>query len=352
MASSLSRIQSLRDWLGELLYQIDSHHPLGAEARRLLPDATGLTSEGVEWAMSNSLELRPSDAELLCLLRSVTPCATAHVLLSANLFVAPLRAIAIAKAASHHVVVRPSRREPYFTELLHRAAPGAFEIVRELSPAPGDHVWAYGSDDTMKSLSKQWPAGVVLHAHGTGYGVLALENPLGLVSADYDAMAIDVAAFDQRGCLSPRIVLVSGTESDTVAVARALMQALVRLDAALPLGRLTEGEVIARRRHRELYRYLGHSFEAPSCLVTADAERPSWTIPPSGRVLHVTRTNCLEACLLTHEQEITSVGTEAALVALVQRTLPRARVVGFGHMQRPPLDGPVDRRSNLAGIVL
>jgi hypothetical protein len=352
MSTASSRIQALRDWLGQLQVLADAHHPLGAEARERLPDATSLTPEGVDWALSNSLELHPNDAELANLVSSVRSCRTAHVLLSANLFVSPLRAIALAIAASPRVFVRPSRREPYFTALLHRAAPNAFGLVTDLSPASGDHVWAYGTDETMKSLVQQWPSGVILHAHGSGYGILAVDNGLGLSDADYDAMAIDVGAFDQRGCLSPRIVVVRGSELDAATVAERLFQALLRLETTLPLGRLADAEIIARRRHGELYRYVGHSFEAPCCLVTVDAERPSWTLPPSGRVVHVTRTDCLEACLAAHAQELTSVGTQAALLEPLQQTLPRARVVHFGRMQRPPLDGPVDRRSDLNGVLL
>jgi hypothetical protein len=98
--------------------------------------------------------------------------------------------------------VRASRREPTMAALLAEAAPGLFELTSELAPAPGDHVHAYGSDATLAELARTLPRGVVLHGHGSGFAAAVLERPF---SDDvWDRLALDVALFDQRGCLSPR----------------------------------------------------------------------------------------------------------------------------------------------------
>ncbi len=84
--------------------------------------STGLTRQGVELAFARHLELEPTDAEIDALAASAGAAKHVVVILSANVFVAALRAIAIARAASPSVVVRPSRREPHFARALVEAA--------------------------------------------------------------------------------------------------------------------------------------------------------------------------------------------------------------------------------------
>ncbi|HEY3233680.1 MAG TPA: hypothetical protein VGJ84_03120, partial [Polyangiaceae bacterium] len=106
----------------------DPRDPLGIRARELLPESTGLSRQGVEWALTRCLETRPTEKELRQLSASVPTAPRAHVILSANVFVAAHRAIALALAASPRVCVRTSRREPQFARLLCQASDGLFEI--------------------------------------------------------------------------------------------------------------------------------------------------------------------------------------------------------------------------------
>lgn len=82
---------------------------------------TGLSPEGVELGFTRHLEIDATEADVARLVADASrfgdPGAV-YVILSANVFVAPLRAIAIARAASARVVVRPSRREPTFARAL------------------------------------------------------------------------------------------------------------------------------------------------------------------------------------------------------------------------------------------
>src|SRR5262249_48273993 len=150
----------------------------------------------------------------------------AHVLLSAGVFTGALRAIAIALAASERAFVRMSRRDPTLARLLCDHAPGAFAVVDALHPEAHDHVWAYGRDQTLERVSAALPAGVILHRHGSGFGVAVLdaadeaELP-GLCAG----LARDVALFDQRGCLSPRVLVVQGSHELAQRAARALAEA-------------------------------------------------------------------------------------------------------------------------------
>src|SRR5579864_616903 len=76
--------------------------------------STGLSPEGVELGFTRHVETGATDGDLASLVRGAGNAKHVAVILSANVFVASLRAIAIARAASPSVVVRPSRREPHF----------------------------------------------------------------------------------------------------------------------------------------------------------------------------------------------------------------------------------------------
>jgi hypothetical protein len=187
----------------------DPAHPLGRAARAELPVSTRLSPEGVALALTECLEIEPSEAELDALFRSVKPRKRALVLLPANVFVAAHRAIALALSSSETVLVRPSRREPRFVELLARAEPGLFQVVSELVAEPGDALWAYGGDETLSSVRARLPPNVALHAQGPGYGVAVVARQ-NIDAAAAHSLARDIVPFDQRGCLSPRVALVLG----------------------------------------------------------------------------------------------------------------------------------------------
>jgi hypothetical protein len=90
---------------------------------RIAPEiarSTGLTLEGALFGFS-CLERDASEAELRSLIDAAGDAERVHVVLSANVFVAPLRAMAIARAASERVTVRPSPRDPTLARELQRA---------------------------------------------------------------------------------------------------------------------------------------------------------------------------------------------------------------------------------------
>jgi hypothetical protein len=328
----------------------DPGDPLGARARRELPGSTRLSPEGVAYALERCLESEPSEAEIGRLCSAATAAPRAHVLLSANVFVAAHRAVALALAASEHVCVRPSRREPAFVELLAEAAPGSFTIVSELRPEPGDHVFAYGSDETLGALRASLPRGVVLHAHGAGFGIALLGRHE--LSAE---LALDVAAFDQRGCLSPRLVLVPGEAAKVRETARAIAAALADIERDIPLGELTAAERADVARYRDSMAYAAELLPAGRGFVSAEAgaEMPL-IVPPVGRNLHVAAADRLEERLAPMAGHIAAVGLDAAgdFSPLLAAIVPRARRSALGRMQRPSFDGPVDLRMDPGGEIL
>lgn len=333
----------------------DPRDPLGEEARRTLPEATGLSPEGVELSLSRSLETNPEDSEIDALCASVPSAPRAHVLLGANVFVAAHRAIALALAASPAVFVRPSRREREMARLLSSAAPGLFEVVAALAPAPGDLVFAYGRDETLDALREDLPRGVELLAYGSGFGLAVVDAATEEVSSRLDdvarACAIDVAAFDQRGCLSPRAVLVLGPREGARRFAVSLAAALSAMEIQVPLGRVEPEEIEAAVRYRDTWLVAGEVFPAGRGAVGLDDHTRPLAVPPSGRFVHVRWTPDLDAIGAEWRSQVTAVGIagDAGLAARVRAPFPGARVSALGEMQSPAFDGPVDRRNTSDG---
>lgn len=328
----------------------DPLDPLGVKARAELPVATGLSPEGVDFALGRCLETHPEDEEVRALVRSVPRVPGAHVLLSANVFVAAHRAVALALAASADVVVRPSRREPTMVRLLERAAPGLFRIAERLEPRPGDHVWAYGEAETLEAVRRDFPDDVVLHGHGPGIGIVFVDaqaEPLGDPDAAARAVADDVVPFDQRGCLSPRVVFVLGESRVVRSFAEALARALGDAAARVPLGRLDSEEIGETRRYRDAMLVAGAVLPTAGGIVGLDVDGRAVVVPPPGRNVHVMGCTDPESVMGALGSTVTTIGVAggSALRRRIANLFPHARVTQPGAMQTPPFDGPADRRN-------
>ena len=361
-AGALARVTQLVTVARRLADRGDS---LGREARQRLPEATGLSPHNVELGLTRCLEGAPTDAELGALCAAVTSAPAVHVLLSANVFVGAHRALALALASSAAVSVRPSQRESVMVELLERGAPGLFSIVEQLAPRAGDHVWAYGRDETLAELRRTLTPGCVLHAHGAGFGVAVLEEAaLGRtgppVSADALArqlaehLALNVSLFDQRGCLSPRVLLFDGSRQAFERFGRLLASALDDMEADCPRGRLDRAERADARRVADTTLMAGSLLTAGRGWVALVDDGAGALLPPPGRHIVMVRTDSPLTWLTSHGASITAVGTSVTdrTHAAIGDALPWARRSTLGAMQSPPFDGPVDGRASRAGEVV
>ncbi len=320
-----------------------------AVTRERLTAQTGLSRAGVDLALELCLESDPSDAELDALCASVHSAPRSHVLLSANVFVAAHRAIALGLAASPEVVVRASRRDPELTRFLHRASGGAFELTSELSPGAGEQLFAFGHDATLREVARSLAPNVRLEAHGSGFGVAAVQAAWATDSAQLTAwcagLARDVGLFDQRGCLSPRLVFVEGS-GGAERVAECLAEAMAAFEIAVPLGALSDAERAEVARFRQTLTYAGALSDAGSGTVGVLPSSSPETLPPAGRHVVVRAVNDARAALASLQRSVT---TFAALgspdfTARLATELPHARRGEAGALQRPAFDGPVDRR--------
>jgi hypothetical protein len=321
-----------------------------ASTARALETSTGLSPEGVRLGLSRYLELSPSSEELSTLVGGVAPAASVHVILSANVFVAPLRALAVACAASERVRVKPSRREPVFARALVEASPSlgiALTDEHELAAVAEGEVHVYGRDETVAAVRRAARPGVRVRAHGAGLGVaLVSEGALALEAAL--AVADDVVAFDQRGCLSPRVVLVEGGASRVEGFVDALAARLAVLGREVPRGRLDEHERREATRYLETMTFAGRAVRGESFAIGVSPEGGALTLPPPGRHVHVAGARDLDAAWATlaplaHLVVAIGCDDERRARAAV-RGGSRARISPLGRMQLPPFDGPVDLR--------
>ncbi len=347
------RIRALLDLTTRV---VDPSDPLGAEVRAGLSETSGLSAQGLELALSEHLETDASEHDLAELLRSVGGAAACHVVLSANVCTGAARAIALGAATAPVVRVRASRRDPTLARVLTRElaaserfrdAGGAITLVEALAPRAHDEVHAYGGEAALRAIEGSLPGGVTFRGHGPGFGV-ALVGAGAALDVAADRLASDVVPFDQRGCLSPRIALVLGGEERAASFARALSTALGERASMVPRGRLDQATTAELAVFRSLAYAVGALHGDGDHVVAFFTGRAP--LPPAARA--VTVASCLDdiqaAQLLAPVSRFITIfgcfGLDDAAHRLALRSSPGARRAPLGVMQKPPLDGPVDRR--------
>ncbi len=299
-----------------------------------LVKSTGLSPEGVRLALVEHLELDATDAELEGVLAAARTVPRVHVILSANVFVAPLRALVLARAGAPVVTVRPSRREPVFaTALVDRLASSHVRLDGpEIESLVEGEIHVYGRDETIADVRHR--ARVPVVGHGAGMGIAFVPDGSDLAAAATQ-LSRDVIAFDQRGCLSPRVAFVEG---DVSTFATLLFEALEARAETVPRGTLGDDEIADATRYADSITFAGVLHRGTSSLVgVADA----LVVPPAGRHVHVVRWD--PRMLEPIARFVVTVGAPT-LDAAAAIAPPHARRAILGQMQRPRLDGPVDRR--------
>jgi hypothetical protein len=315
-----------------------------------IASSTGLSPAGVELGFE-CLECDASPGDLRTLVDAAGCAEHVHVILSANVFVAPLRAIAIARAAAGRVTVRPSGRDPTLALALVAAAGDpavTISDVRDPLHAGADRIDVYGRDATIAEVrARALGAGIEVRGHGAGLGVAFVRPVPGSGDAVAEALASDVVPFDQRGCLSPRIAFVEGPVAAAEGFARDLDLRLAAWASRVPRGALSPDERAEATRWRDSLAFAGRLFAGAEHAVGVAEPGSPLAVPPPGRhVLVVPVASASEACerMAPMVRYVVTVGSNDA-AALAAVAPDHARRAPLGRMQRPPLDGPVDRRS-------
>lgn len=305
---------------------------------------TGLSAPGVLLGFE-SLERDASDAELRSLVESAGDAAHVHVILSANVFVGALRALALARAAAPRVTIRPSPRDPVLAEALVAAAsdPGVtLTTERDPGASAADRIDVYGGAAAIRQVRDGARPAVSIRAHGPGLGVAYVTRSADPLEASR-ALAADVVVFDQRGCLSPRVALVEGDRGRAESFAESLHASLSQWAERVPRGTLADEERADARRWQEALAFAGRVWSGAHHGVGLGDRL---LVPPSGRhvqVLPVADASAVAALLAPIAASVVTLGSDEP-EQVRHLAPPHVRVAALGRMQRPPLDGPVDRR--------
>src|SRR5205085_1362006 len=108
-------------------------------------------------------------------------------------------------------------------------------------------------------------------------------------AAAAERLSWDVIAFDQRGCLSPRIALLHGSSDDVASFGERLASELEKRERDVPRGALGDDERIELSLYRRTATTVGRCFEGATFTVGVDDSPRALALPPSGRNVHVAR---------------------------------------------------------------
>lgn len=146
-------------------------------------------------------------------------------------------------------------------------------------------VVASGSDETIEAVRSQLNAdqNFIGYGHRLSIAVLGADA---LDSANAAALAVDVAAWDQLGCLSPAMAFtVGGSNTEVAAFAERLAEELERLEREAPRGTIDEQSAAAIRTERETarMRFASNAPEGRGSVPRIFASRGSeWTLVLEG----------------------------------------------------------------------
>lgn len=364
----------------------DREHPLGRQVREQVPTRAGLSPENVEATLQGTLAgLSPQSLQRAKTAfdrahfgRLVRPSGLAAFVLASNVYSAAIRPLAWALLARVPVVLKPSSNDEGLAELfavalseqdaelgdaigLLRFGRHDAEVLRALSGG-SDALHAWGSDSSMQAIRASLPATTMFVPHGHGLGAIYVpQSELDLDPIDLARkIAMDVALYDQRGCLSPHFVLV---ESSGRGAAEALAQSisevgLGELAARIPRGPLPMDRAAQQLQWRGVGAARGILFEGDGWAVSFENEG-SLRVSPGWRNLAVlevpTRTRALElfAPLGVHLKTLAVAGGLEARIEIAN-ALPSTlapRVCEVGQMQSPGLLASVDGESPWTGLV-
>ncbi len=342
-----------------------------AERGRLGPDDVGSPLSGPTFrdAIVTSAAVRVELEQALAALAGLRGPERIAMVLPSNVETVIVRPLVWALLARAAITVRVSSRRPgVAARLASILAEEGSTLARAIALAPSDradaaalrdlvehaervHVW--GSDETMRVYRAL--AGEKLVPHGSGLSLALLSRDARPTEASFDALALDVARYDQRGCLSPQALLVEeGGAISAEEAARALDTALTRVERVLPRGALTPEERSAERRFRDT----AHALAALVLEGEAHAvsiERGELRGSPGLRnvVVHPVGAAAIEDLSARLGGHLKSVGVfDDADLARVSARLarPTAHVVPLGAMQTPSLLAPTEARSPWCGL--
>jgi hypothetical protein len=342
-----------------------------------LLETTRLDPRMIDWGLTTTLKtLDPNVLRALSHTRfSSSRCLpSAHrlvaVVLSGNLFSSALRALYLPLLAGANVIAKASSHDDALPRALKRALdridPAIGERLEIVNFHRDDHdatrallahadaVSVYGDDDTLRAIAEQCRPETRFIAHGHGLAAAHVgRDALTTLARARDAadrLALDIAAYDQRGCLSPHVVLVEPGAAIDPAMFAALLarESLPLMAALLPIGEADAHERAAQLQWQAVAAARGELFADTTHSVSFEGEqtiRPS----PGGRLIGVYSCASLAHALEPFRRHLKCVGTS-------DRRLPPSAagrdvaICRLGAMQTPSFDDFADGRPPLDGL--
>lgn len=351
------------------------------EARQSLASATGLSPAMVEWGARTTLAtvdargLRALHDEAT--VRGESPVGLLSLVLAGNLFTASVRGILVPLLLGVPVLAKASSRDRLFPAMLVDALceadpnlgaalglvffSGADEPLEEAFVDAADTVAVYGSDETVSAIRERHPE-VPLIAHGHGVSA-AYCGPDALssyhVAGTLESLALDICAYDQRGCLSPQIVYVDERAMSAESFATQLgALGLAAMEERLPRGPLPIEVGAAQAQWRGLAEVAGTLVRGDTFAIAA-VGGPDLRWSPGYRNVSVVGVDGPEAAveaLSPLGPALKCVGVDEASRARLGDALARRDQLGaylcsLGTMQTPALDAPADGKPIWHGLL-
>ena len=247
---------------------LDPADPLRCRAVDLLPGVTGFSPSMIQESLPRIFRVIEESA-LASVISAEDGAAVPLVVIVAagNVPGVAIPKMALALAAGSACFVKSASGEPVLAPLFAQAL---CEALPELGGAVGVSWWpggdrrreeevaraaasliAYGSDEAVAALRSLAPAAFVGYGHRLSVAVVRLDDPTRMTELAA-AAALDVALYDQLGCLSPQAVYTLGGDSATRnSFGDALARELEALSQQIPRGELPESAALAIRRLRD-----------------------------------------------------------------------------------------------------
>jgi hypothetical protein len=386
----------------------DASHPLRRRAEEALPAVTGCSPQmarlvlermTADWREGPLLRLLEADLGDPAVLdgfvprptgagrtRAYGPALTAHVF-SGNVPGVSVTSLVRSLLVKSAALGKMALGEPVLAALFARAVaeedaalgaclavaywPGGDESLERAALEGADAVIAYGGPEAVAAARAATPAGARFlgYGHRLSFGIAAREALAAEGAAALaDAAALDVATFDQQGCVSPHLYYVEeGGATSPRTFAALLAASLARLESVLPRGTLAPGEAAAIRQLRgemEFARLAGGDVE-----LHASPDGTRWTVvfdPDPAfaasclnrvvRVKPVPELDVVPELVRPIAPVLQSVGvagpeSRTAPVAAALGRLGASRLAPFGSLAWPPATWHHDGRPPLAELV-
>lgn len=394
---AVSRAQNAGDYLRSLTNEAiierlarasalvaDERSELGQQARRELPGVARLSHAMVDWGLTHgmgsvteaSLQRLLDDCDRSAKGWHLAPHSLSALILAGNVFTASVRPILGSLLLRTPVVAKASSRGDVMPHLIRSAleavdpefAAALSVVTFEGSDAPrlsrllreADVVSVFGSDATVSAVRQHTPPTAILVPHGHGLSAIYVKQlrKRDLV-ATARALALDVAAYDQRGCLSPHFIFVdddAGVAPMTLAEALA-DEGLAHYQSELPRGVLSPDAATAQVQWRGVAAVRGELLERDGYAVSYEADEVI-RLSPGYRNVGIYRCQGTDDLLArlrplgVHLKCLAVVGDPDVRTQLAQAFGPRLspRLCAPGEMQSPSIDGPADGQPPLAGL--